>query len=217
MKIKTIIALLTITFTSTLLHAANELWRAVAYNDKAKVLELLEANKNVPHYADGNQLLDYWIPLDFALFRQNTDIAQILLDYGADINKLNIISGDSILSGMIVEDRATYKNIDMIKFLLERGANPNIGKSNPLYHVAACLNTTLTLPTTYLLLDYGADPNQKNANGWTSLEVAQLRNNTTFIKAVEDWKKAHKGQIMQRVAKRMGEIDYGKIIGFKFE
>jgi len=75
-------------------------------------------------------------------------------------------------------------NIDMIKQLLESGANPNVKNEwgyGPLYYAACHISNT---EITKLLLDHGANPNctDQSGNSILSMIVAKCRHqNPTFI------------------------------------
>jgi len=136
----------------------------------------------------------------------NINIVELLLRYGAEINKIIRFGGDTVLSKAI-----SNENIKMIKLLLDNDANPNLGddKNNTPLQVAASNrndintelrkylldndknNTSLQLSESNhndinteiikLLLQYGADINSKNLVGVTPLFFACLQENILNI------------------------------------
>ncbi|KAF9073563.1 hypothetical protein BDP27DRAFT_1318502 [Rhodocollybia butyracea] len=58
-------------------------------------------------------------------------LSRTLLDKGADPNRLND-SGQSIIAGVVFKRVASQCRDDLVQLLLERGANPRIGKPNAI-------------------------------------------------------------------------------------
>ena len=104
-----------------------------------------------------------WTPLLLAVFlRDDTSIAQILLDAGAKINN----QGLKPFGGTPLHVAAQLEHTNHVKLLLERGADPNaIGYWWTPLHVA-CFK--LNVDIARLLLEHGADPNVKQLDQKTT-------------------------------------------------
>ena len=105
--------------------------------------------------------------------RENTDVINILLDYGADINAM---IEDDKMTGITSLYYAIYNFFEFnVKTLLERGADPNIEaivynqlQTSPLIAAAAVGSYT----SVKLLIEHGADINYKDNRGYTALDYA---------------------------------------------
>lgn len=215
MKLKTFFALLAIICLNNIsINAGNELYQAIHENDKNTVLALLQINSHVPHYVDGPQ--DAPSPLESAIMHQNIEIAQILLNHGANINKINPLSNTSILYDIVIwVVNEVFTDTHMIEFMLKHGADPNLGDIKPLGAIARG-NTSNDLLTTSLinvLLNYGANPYLEDKYGETAMKIAKYHNNTIFIKAFHDWKKEHNGKIIYKISQQK----LPQNISFKFQ
>lgn len=122
---------------------------------------------------------------------------QYLLDHGADINKET--KYDTALIAAIDMLKVPYHREDyekpeyiespkkvmkMMKFLLERGADPNIYAANP----RGPIHRAVYLPAEglFLLLKYGADPRARDNEGNTILHRASLYHSSeTLLKLAE--------------------------------
>ena len=93
-------------------------------------------------------------PLQAACVRQSIAVVKILLNAGADINLKGGCLGTALVAACLYG-----KNADLVRLLLDRGADPNISEcsdyENALY--TACLMGKPEIVS--LLLQRGADPN----------------------------------------------------------
>ncbi|OQB68781.1 MAG: Phosphocholine transferase AnkX [Spirochaetes bacterium ADurb.Bin133] len=107
-----------------------------------------------------------YTPLCYAVYLKNIDIARLLIESGANVNKISI-NGETPLKIAC----SAYKLPpidDMVKLLLDNGADLNIydkGKDGPL-HCAAMYNQPEAVK---LLVQNGADVNVKGNYGRTPL------------------------------------------------
>ncbi|XP_030248397.1 B-cell lymphoma 3 protein homolog [Sparus aurata] len=106
-------------------------------------------------------------PLHLAVLRGHKDLARMLLDAGADINAMDIKSGQSPLMHAVESN-----NADMIHFLIESGCNVNSQSysGNTALH-GACGRGQVD--TVRLLLKSGADSSLKNYHNDTPVMVAK--------------------------------------------
>ena len=81
-------------------------------------------------------------------------IVKALVEHGQDINQLSGIDHLSPLSALF---RDEHIPLDIFNYLLEQGADINIGSTTPLSF--ACQNPCINIDTVKLLLDRGADIN----------------------------------------------------------
>ena len=117
-------------------------------------------------------------PLILACYRNQVLAVKKLLELGAEIDYQ---SGDgTALLG------ATYQNnYDVIKLLLDDGANPNISDANketPLIMASKSDNAKVIK----LLLEAGADKNIKDKLGNTAANYAKITRNEEIIQLLKD-------------------------------
>ncbi|KAM6994767.1 B-cell lymphoma 3 protein homolog [Tautogolabrus adspersus] len=106
-------------------------------------------------------------PLHLAVLRGNKDLARMLLDGGADINAMDVKSGQSPVMHAVESS-----NADMVHFLIERGCDVNSQSysGNTALH-GACGRGQVD--TVRLLLKSGADSSLKNYHNDTPVMVAK--------------------------------------------
>ncbi|XP_041649618.1 B-cell lymphoma 3 protein homolog [Cheilinus undulatus] len=106
-------------------------------------------------------------PLHLAVLRGRKDLAGMLLDAGADINAMDIKSGQSPVMHAVESN-----NADMVHFLIERGCDVNSQSysGNTALH-SACGRGQVD--TVRLLLKSGADSSLKNYHNDTPVMVAK--------------------------------------------
>lgn len=89
---------------------------AIYTKDKQKLIEHLEKNKpSIPHLHRRN-IMDICTVFKFY------DALYILIDYGFDVNSLNVL-GLTVLTTV-----AAANDLEIVDILLKKGADPNIGK-----------------------------------------------------------------------------------------
>ncbi|KAK2844827.1 hypothetical protein Q5P01_011486 [Channa striata] len=106
-------------------------------------------------------------PLHLAVLRGHKDLARMLLDAGADINAMDVKSGQSPLMHAVESN-----NVDMVHFLIENGCDVNSQSysGNTSLH-SACGRGQVD--TVRLLLKSGADSSLKNYHNDTPVMVAK--------------------------------------------
>jgi len=125
----------------------SELHNAVIAKDLARVRSLLESGAD-PSARDGSG----WTPLHFSAQDYSLEIAELLLDFGANIDAQNS-QGQSPLYTAVFNSRGRG---DLIKLLRKRGANPeqrNLYGKTPIGLAKAIANYDLVA----FFSDAGAD------------------------------------------------------------
>ena len=111
---------------------------------------------------------DSWTSLHWAAFNGRVEVAQLLLDHGANV-KLETKAGETALH---IVSRGEYDSaehgVGIARLLLEHGADV---QSSDKYHSSTLHFAAFDgrLEIARLLLDSGADPNAKNEQGRTPL------------------------------------------------
>ena len=117
-------------------------------------------------------------PLILATYYDQRDLANFLLDQGAEIDAKDA-SGNTALMG------TSFKGfVQIAKDLISRGANVNVRNAMG----ATCLIYTATFnreELARLLLEYGADRTVKDARGNTALDHAKLQGFSILITLLE--------------------------------
>jgi hypothetical protein len=181
---KTAFALVSLSaiFQAISMDKDKELGDAIAGFEKetvAKIVHSGQANVNarwmgmqmlmvVPHMY-GTQDICKKFPEKEARKKMGYEIAQILLDAGADPNSKDNNLGLTVLHKAVIE-----KDVALAKLLLERGAHVNCATTSgrtPL--MLAARHSTQLLE---LLLTHNADPFLKNDAQETALDIAQQSN-----------------------------------------
>ena len=176
----------------TALHAAAEAGQVSA------ILELVEAGVDVD--IGGRQGRS---PLHCATVSGHRKAMQILLDLGADINLVCHNSYTALQYAILWEH-----SLDIIKFLLENGANTEIRRSDgatALHDAAATDSEEATL----LLLRYGANVDAEAADIGTPLHLAAEKNKPAIIRHLLE----HGAEINVRTEKGVSPLDLAAMHG----
>lgn len=166
------------------LYGDTPLLLAVEQDDPKMVRILLTHGADV--HADSSRL---GLPLHVAV-RQSTrtDIIADLLSAGADIDGQSR-AHPTYLTATALHTAATYARLDILTFLLEKGANVNAQAydgSTALYVALTNRQTSIEerKMVVELLLRYGADINALNNEGETPLDTAESGVDTGDIPAM---------------------------------
>ncbi len=153
------------------LGGAAALNRAIRAGDRGKVARLLESNPALVHSSDKRTGAT---PLHWAALGNHMDIAELLLERGADVNEPDAYGLTSL------HKTASFNRPDMARFLLNNGADTGamgmkyrVFKMNPL-HLAAEAGFPEVVA---VLLESGADPNARTegTNSVTSLHISSSK------------------------------------------
>ena len=138
----------------------NECWHA-CYNigDLALVKECLERGLDINARAQ----ISGARPLDASIYGNHYSIFMFLLSEGADVNGIGYEEGTMLMAA------ANQGRVKMLKELLVRNADPNLGSpltgETPLHAAAAKGFGEGTTQCVKFLLEAGADPNVKAKTG----------------------------------------------------
>jgi ankyrin repeat protein/L-ascorbate metabolism protein UlaG (beta-lactamase superfamily) len=182
--------LVALAITGTGLPAwAGEIHQAITAGDQARVAELLRADPTLVRAQNENATRD--LPLHTAGLAGNIEIAQLLLDAGADIE-----CGDSDESTPL-HDAAVQRQREMVDFLISRGADVNRRDRNGAYALSFALSSGDSL-IVQRVLDAGADLNFVSPAGTRLIHYAASRGR---------W------EIVERLLARGDDINQGDFAG----
>ncbi|OME76508.1 hypothetical protein BK120_28825 [Paenibacillus sp. FSL A5-0031] len=135
---------------------------------------LLESNPSLANAENKDGLT----PLGFAAHFGNKEAAQVLLDYGADINavshsKISFIPSNTALHAAIAGER----NIDLINLFMKHHADTNLLDSNghTCLHTAAFHDDNIEIIR--VLIEHGANINTEDREGNTAWSLAVKQGN----------------------------------------
>lgn len=142
---------------------ALDIFEAAAFGDVDRLTELLGAELSLVTSYSG----DGFTALHFAAFFGRYEAAALLIERGAEVDAF----GRGWMTGTAMHSAASRLQSDVVRILLEAGANPNVRQSagwTPLH--AAAMNGDLT--SVELLLASGADATATNDEGRSVIDLA---------------------------------------------
>jgi ankyrin repeat protein len=123
-------------------------------------------------------------PLEAAAEGGHLEIARALIAHGADVNRISSTGYGNALAYAV-----TFGRLEMVKFLLTNGANPNLaGNPNRQTPVMAAMPINWNRPIPVhdeilgVLIQAGADVNGKDDKGDTPLTIAVKEHDETAIR-----------------------------------
>ncbi|KAJ6633300.1 Ankyrin repeat domain-containing protein 49 [Pseudolycoriella hygida] len=134
------------------------------------VRTILNAKPSCVHAKDD----DGYTPLHRACYNNNVELAQLLIQYGADVNALTNFKWTPLHSS------CQWSNSKCVAMLLQYGANVNSrtdGDQTPL-HIAASVSNCREMAMT-LMLNPGVEPHLTNNSKETAADIAR-RTGLTF-------------------------------------
>jgi ankyrin repeat protein len=106
-----------------------------------------------------------YTPLHWACMRAHWDVAEYLIEKGAD---LNVIGGDG---GTQINWAVHHDNVEIVKLMVEKGAKLNIRNKWGMTELHTAIWRGCIRVVEYLL-DQGSDPAIKTNEGWTAMHYA---------------------------------------------
>ena len=166
--------------------------------DKFTPLHVASSDKQVDvlrwlldHGADKNaRSKSLWTPLYIAALRKEPEAVKVLLEYNADTNLQNI-DGETPLYEAL-DSFLEEKVVDIVRRLLEHGADPNIrtNHTTPLHQASS----HGFLEVARLLLRYGAKVDEKDKEGRTPLQVVASKRHEEMTKLLVEHGAVPQGQ-----------------------
>jgi ankyrin repeat protein len=142
---------------------ALDVFEAAAFGDVDRLTELLTSEPTLVNSYSG----DGFTALHFAAFFGRFEAAALLIERGAEVDAF----GRGWMTGTAMHSAVSRLQSDVLRILLEAGANPNVRQSagwTPLH--AAAMNGDLA--SVELLLASGADPAATNDEGRSVIDLA---------------------------------------------
>ncbi|HEX8311443.1 MAG TPA: ankyrin repeat domain-containing protein, partial [Chthoniobacteraceae bacterium] len=127
--------------------------------------------------------------MDWAATYGHYKVVDVLLRYGADINKQFKTNGRHLLHDLAAwggtqgDSKVAAKHIQK---LLEAGANPNIAMNDGRTPLMAAARAGVTGANTELLLQAGAELNARDKEGRTALGIARKYGRPEMVKFLQD-------------------------------
>lgn len=140
-----------------------DVFEAAAFGDVDRLTELLGDEPSLVTSYSG----DGFTALHFAAFFGRYEAGALLIERGAEVDAF----GRGWMTGTAMHSAVSRLQSDVVRILLEAGANPNVRQSagwTPLHSSAA--NGDLT--SVELLLAAGADPTATNDEGRSVIDLA---------------------------------------------
>ena len=156
------------------------LYYASVANDLAEVERLLLAGAD-PN--DGESIFH-------AAEKNHRSVIDLLILHGCDISAAHAVYGNTplfFLCGYRDDDEGRAPWYQGIAYLLARGADPNVpsghSRDTPLHKVATSHGA---IASARLLLDHGADPRARNAEGVAPYQLAMRSGNTRLMELLAE-------------------------------
>jgi uncharacterized protein len=140
-----------------------DVFEAAAFGDVDRLTELLSNEPSLVTSYSG----DGFTAMHFAAFFGRYEVAALLIERGAEVDAF----GRGWMTGTAMHSAVSRLQSDVVRILLEAGANPNVRQSagwSPLH--AAAMNGDLT--SVELLLASGAEPTATNDEGRSVIDLA---------------------------------------------
>lgn len=144
-----------------LVVSAEAIVEAAKNGDLQTVKSILEQDPSKLNATDE----DHYSALHWACMRAHWDVAEYLIEKGADVNP---IGGDG---GTPLNWAVHHDNVDIVKLMIDKGAKLNIRNKWGMTE----LHTAIwrgNIHVVDFLLDHGSDPDIKTNEGWTAMHYA---------------------------------------------
>ena len=150
----------------------DSIFETIDGQDKSGLMEIINSGKNLNVIHD----LREQTPLICAIDNNWITGVKILIEAGVDVNQSASHESNPLLSAVAVN------NIDIVEILLDNGADPynNMCLGIPLHD--SIRDGKIHIAQT--LVQRGANVNNQNESGYTTLMVASHMNNLSFVKTL---------------------------------
>lgn len=152
-----------------------DVFEAAAFGDVDRLTVRLEEDPPLVTSYSG----DGFTALHFAAFFGRYEAAELLIERGAEVDAF----GRGWMTGTALHSAVSRLQSDVVRILLEAGANPNVRQSagwTPLH--AAAMNGDMT--SVELLLASGADPTATNDEGRSVIDLANESGDETTARRI---------------------------------
>lgn len=182
-----------------------DIFDAAEAGDIRRVKELIDQGVDVNKPTDEMLGIDHKTPLYLAAINGHTDIVQLLIANGADINLLNEY-GETTL-----HKAAEEGNEGAVTMLLDMGAKLNLQDCDGLTPLLAAAQWGKTA-IVRILLDRGASINEKDHYGYTPLHRAVSHGNKATVKlfiarGANIYQRSHKGELPLDLAQKQDIVN----------
>ena len=155
-------------------HVENLMWHACG-NDRAGVEKMLSSGK----VAVDDRNNKGFTALIYAVDKGHHELAERLVEHGADVNAENEIGWTALMSAAVNGD------VETAGLLLDNGADVNHGnRHEDDALIRAVANNRIDMIS--FLIRNGADINHRNRNGESALDKAFISGNRAIIKLLID-------------------------------
>ncbi|MBR2068983.1 MAG: ankyrin repeat domain-containing protein [Candidatus Gastranaerophilales bacterium] len=182
----------------------SDYFNALNQNDTAKVQEIIDNNKNFisekfqeSKENEKNEEM-YETALHFAVERRSIPITKLLLENKADPNIRNGLNMVPLRHLLVGPDE---NRIEIAKLLLENKADPNAYDDG--FYLINLAATCDSAEFFQLLIDYGADINQKSKYGTTPIDDAEAEGNYPLINFI-----AGKTNLSAKTLDKANKLDF---------
>lgn len=147
---------------------------AATYQNKIAILERMIQIISIDATITATIIHEMATPLTYAIWNQNTDVAEILIKLGADVHKTNK-NDDTPLHTAALQHTA-----DVIPILIQYGADIDKANAQGATPLMEAINFE-SYNKAHILIKHGADINKISAYGFTALMIAIRKNNDQLI------------------------------------
>ena len=157
-----------------------DIFEAATVGDADRVRALVTKDRALANAWSG----DGFFPLGLAAFFKRPAVVKVLLEHGADVKMASRPAGFTPLHSAVADDAGEVTK-DLVRMLLDAGANPNARSATdgtPV-HTAAFTGNIAVLE---MLLEAGGDASAADKKGHSPLDIARERGNTEAAARLHD-------------------------------
>jgi hypothetical protein len=159
----------------TIIASAEPIVEAAKNGDLQTVKTILAKDPSKLNATDESK----YTALHWASMRAHWDVAEFLIEKGAD---LNVVGGDG---GTQINWAVHHDNVDIIKLMVEKGAKLNIRNRWGMTELHTAIWRGCIHVVEYLL-DQGSDPMVRTNEGWTAMHYAFRSGHDNIIEMLKD-------------------------------